>query len=63
MANKELITCDYEGCDKPFAYMLGPFALCHTHLHEGEAKSWKERLLEQFKAIEARRNAKGNKGS
>lgn len=31
MANKELITCDYAGCDKPFAYRQRGFNLCHEH--------------------------------
>lgn len=31
MANKELITCDYKGCLKPFAYRNCGFNLCAEH--------------------------------
>lgn len=48
MSNQERITCDYIGCDKPFAYMLGPFRLCIRHLEEGESRNWKDRMLEYF---------------
>lgn len=53
MANKERIACDYEGCDKPFAYMLGPFRLCSKHLGEGDAKTWKDHLLEYFEKVKS----------
>ncbi len=31
MSNNELITCDYAGCDKPFAYRVKGFNLCIKH--------------------------------
>lgn len=49
MANKELITCDYEGCDKAFAYRLGPFNLCYEHVRtEEERRMFKLELMEMI---------------
>jgi hypothetical protein len=38
MANVELITCDYAGCNKPFAYRIKGFNLCAEHCFDDD--SW-----------------------
>ena len=49
MANKELITCDFAGCSKPFAYRVKGFNLCGEHIHtEEEYKEFKRQLWEMI---------------
>jgi hypothetical protein len=48
MANTEVITCDYAGCTKPFAYRIKGFNLCAEHAFIGikiKDLIWKEGRL------------------
>lgn len=48
MANKERISCDYQGCDKEFAFRVGPFNICPTHYWDEEKNTAIKALIQQW---------------